>query len=63
MTVDVERRSVTAEGRTIRVDIPESAHQALVSGTWDATRLLRDDFEAVRRLAKTLPYTEGFASS
>jgi hypothetical protein len=40
--------------------MPKGAHEALVSGTWDATQMLLDDFEEVLAVAAHLPYTRGF---
>jgi len=41
------------------MSMPESARQALISGAWDATGILLADYEAVRRVAASLPYVTG----
>jgi hypothetical protein len=40
--------------------MPASARDALLSGAWDATGLLLDDFVAVQAAAARLPYVTGF---
>lgn len=60
LVVDIEARSIRAAGRTIPLAMPAGAREALLSGQWDATGLLLDDFDTVRRIAATLPYATGF---
>ncbi len=56
--VDVEKLSVTLGDRTIAASLPGPAHEALVSGAWDATGLLlQGDVDGV---AARLPYVSGF---
>ena len=40
--------------------MPVGVREALLSGQWDATGLLLDDFDAVRRVAARLPYATDF---
>lgn len=56
----IAARSVEAAGRTVALDMPAALRDALLSGQWDATGLLLDDFDAVRRVAAGLPYVAGF---
>lgn len=60
LTVSVSNGSVTAGGSRYRADIPASAREALIAGSWDATAALLDDFDEVRKVAAQLPYVQGF---
>ena len=52
--------TVTAAGRTLAAGLPPSARDAFVTGAWDATGLLLEDFPAVEEVASRLPYVGGF---
>jgi 3-isopropylmalate/(R)-2-methylmalate dehydratase small subunit len=54
--VDLEAMRVTAAGQSFAISMPASAREAFLDGSWDATGLLVDDYEAVRRVAAKLPY-------
>jgi 3-isopropylmalate/(R)-2-methylmalate dehydratase small subunit len=58
--VRVSEGAVEVEGRTFPAAIPAGAREAFTTGTWDATGLLLDDFDQVRRVAASLPYISGF---
>jgi 3-isopropylmalate/(R)-2-methylmalate dehydratase small subunit len=60
VAVDLEAGTVVAGGLVCRASLPESARQALISGAWDATGILLADYDAVRRVATSLPYVSGF---
>ena len=60
MVLSVDARSLQAAGRTVPLDIPAGVRESLLTGQWDATGLLLDDFDAVRRVAAGLPYAAGF---
>jgi 3-isopropylmalate/(R)-2-methylmalate dehydratase small subunit len=60
VTVDLEARTVSAGRRSFVAAVPEASRQALVSGAWDGTGLLLEDYDAVRRVAARLPYIAGF---
>lgn len=60
IVVDVKGLRALAAGREIPLTLPPAAHDAFVSGAWDATGLLLDDFDAVRAVAARLPYVSGF---
>jgi 3-isopropylmalate/(R)-2-methylmalate dehydratase small subunit len=62
MTVDVDARTVTFNGLTIPVTLPDGARTQLLKGTWDATRILVDALPQVKETAAKLPYTRAFAS-
>jgi 3-isopropylmalate/(R)-2-methylmalate dehydratase small subunit len=57
--VDVVGLSVRAGDLQVAATMPAAAHDALVTGLWDGTGLLLDDFDQVRALADTLPYVTG----
>jgi 3-isopropylmalate/(R)-2-methylmalate dehydratase small subunit len=57
--VDVVGLAVGAGDMRLAATMPTSAHEALVTGLWDGTGLLLDDFDQVRALADTLPYVTG----
>ena len=60
MTFRVGARSIEAAGRTVPLSIPAAVRESLLTGQWDATGLLLDDFDEVRRVAADLPYVHGF---
>ncbi len=59
VTVNVAGLEVSAGDIRAKATMPAAAHEALVSGLWDGTGLLLDDFEQVRALSQTLPYVTG----
>ena len=40
--------------------MPAGVRESLLTGQWDATGMLLDDFDAVRRVGAGLPYVGGF---
>jgi len=56
VTIDVAAKEVRFAGQTIKVEIRESAHDALINGRWDAIGELLEGVPSVKELAKTLPY-------
>jgi 3-isopropylmalate/(R)-2-methylmalate dehydratase small subunit len=60
ITLDLEAMAVRGGPVEAACWMPEPARRALVAGTWDATALLMDDFEVVRRAECRLPYASGF---
>ena len=60
MVLSVDARSIQAAGRTLALDMPAGVRESLLTGQWDATGLLLDDFDAVHRVAAGLPYAAGF---
>jgi 3-isopropylmalate/(R)-2-methylmalate dehydratase small subunit len=57
-TFDVDLRAgrVRAGGVDVAASMPGAAREALVSGTWDATTALLEDYGQVERVAARLPY-------
>jgi 3-isopropylmalate/(R)-2-methylmalate dehydratase small subunit len=60
LRLDLANLTLTAGTRTLPVTMPKSAHEALVSGAWDATGMLLDDFAEVQAVSRRLPYVSGF---
>ena len=62
VAVDLDSMTVTAAGRTASASMPPAARQALMTGAWDGTSLLLQDYDAVRKTAAKLPYIRGFGN-
>lgn len=60
LSVDLDRLTVTAGNRTATIGLPAAARESFLDGTWDATGLLLDRFEAVEKVAARLPYISGW---
>ena len=60
--LDVEKKRLSYDGKSIAVDIPETHRKALVDGSWDSTGMLRANLEKVKATAAKLPYMSGFRS-
>ncbi len=60
VVVDIELNTVMAGNFGTSALMPEAARQALLTGGWDATSMLLEDYDAVRRVAGALPYISGF---
>ena len=60
VTVDVASRRVTAGSFTASAQISDATREALLSGAWDATGLLLDNYQQVERRAAAIPYISGF---
>ena len=63
IVVDLRAKTVSAGGRVLPLEMPESARRALVEGTWDTTALLLANRDAIDRVAARLPYLDGFRGS
>jgi 3-isopropylmalate/(R)-2-methylmalate dehydratase small subunit len=60
LRLDLPNLTLTIGDRQLPVTMPKSAHEALVSGAWDATGMLLDDFAEVQAVSQRLPYVSGF---
>jgi 3-isopropylmalate/(R)-2-methylmalate dehydratase small subunit len=60
LRLDVANLTLTVGDRQLPVTIPKSAHEAFVSGAWDATGMLLDEFSEVQAVSQRLPYVSGF---
>jgi len=56
VTIDVAAKEVRFAGQTIKVEVRDSAHDALINGRWDAIGELLEGVPSVKELARTLPY-------
>jgi 3-isopropylmalate/(R)-2-methylmalate dehydratase small subunit len=59
--IDLEALTVRGGALACPASMPEAARQALRSGAWDATGLLRERPEEVEGVAARLPYVRAFA--
>ena len=60
IAIDLQTGRVTSGSFSAALDLPDTARHALVSGTWDATALLLENYADVERTAARLPYLQGF---
>jgi len=59
-TLDLEKGTISFEGKTLTFSIHESKRNALVNGTWDSTGLLLANAAKTAEVAQRLPYVSGF---
>jgi 3-isopropylmalate/(R)-2-methylmalate dehydratase small subunit len=59
-SIDLATKSLSYGERRIAVELPESSRNALVTGSWDSTSMLRANLDKVRQAAGRLPYIAGF---
>jgi 3-isopropylmalate/(R)-2-methylmalate dehydratase small subunit len=57
---DVATGRVRAGALTINAALPAALRDSFLSGQWDPTAMLLDQFDEVRQVAKRLPYVTGF---
>jgi 3-isopropylmalate/(R)-2-methylmalate dehydratase small subunit len=60
VSVDVTALTISMGDRVIKAQMPKSAQEALITGAWDATGALLEDFDRVKATASRLPYVAGF---
>lgn len=60
LALSLAERVLDADGERVAVGVEDQVRDALLSGTWDATGLLLDDFDVVRGVASRVPYIRGF---
>lgn len=58
--IDLPALTITLGDRIVSARMPGSAHEALVTGAWDATGMLLDRYDEVEAAAARLPYVSGF---
>ena len=56
IAIDVQNRKVICGGETFAAGLPHSAHEALVTGRWDAIADLLEGLPEVAKTAKSLAY-------
>jgi len=60
LEIDLKARLCQAPGVMIPVLIPDHVRDSLMTGAWDTTGLLRDNYEQVNAVGAKLPYLSGF---
>jgi 3-isopropylmalate/(R)-2-methylmalate dehydratase small subunit len=60
LKIDLKAGLCQAPGVTIPVLIPDHVRDSLMTGAWDTTGLLRDNYEQVNAVGAKLPYLSGF---
>ena len=60
--VDLTTMTLSYGNGTVPIDLPESHKNALVTGAWDSTAVLRANLTKVKEVASKLPYMSGFKS-
>jgi len=61
-TVDLESKILSYGNHKIAIDLPETYRNALTTGSWDSTGMLRANLAQVKKTASKLPYMNRFAS-
>jgi 3-isopropylmalate/(R)-2-methylmalate dehydratase small subunit len=56
ITIDLEKKTVSAGDVVLELDMPETHRRALLSGTWDSTATLLSHREEIVAHEKELPY-------
>jgi 3-isopropylmalate/(R)-2-methylmalate dehydratase small subunit len=60
LSLDIAGETISGGGVTARITLPRAARESFLEGTWDATGMLLDRFEAVEAVAARLPYVTGW---
>jgi 3-isopropylmalate/(R)-2-methylmalate dehydratase small subunit len=60
ISADVATGAIVAGAVTLTGTLPGPLRDAFLSGQWNPTAMLLDDFDAVRSVAARLPYIRGF---
>ena len=60
MTIDLAAGTCDAAGFRCQVSLPPKVREAFITGAWDTTGMLLDQFEQVEQTADRLPYVHGF---
>ena len=60
-SLDLEGKTISFGEHKIAVDLPETYRNALTSGSWDSTAMLRANLSEVKKTAAKLPYMNNFA--
>lgn len=60
LDLDLEQRRLTIEGKSVPVDIADTARTALIEGYWDSTAVLAANMAKIREVAARIPYLAGF---
>ena len=60
LKIDLKAGLCDAHGMTVPVSIPDHVRDTLMTGAWDTTGLLLDNYEQVNAVSAKLPYLSGF---
>jgi 3-isopropylmalate/(R)-2-methylmalate dehydratase small subunit len=60
-TLDLTSMTVAAGGLTVPATLPAAAREGFLDGSWDATGLLLEEYDEVRKVADRLPYINGWS--
>ena len=60
ITVDIEAGQLQCRDWRMRISLPAAARESFLDGSWDATGLLLDRFDAVEATKQRLPYVTGW---
>ena len=60
LSLRIDMLTVESEQFSSSVLIPAAIQESFLSGQWDATGLLLDQFDDVRQIAAALPYVKGY---
>jgi 3-isopropylmalate/(R)-2-methylmalate dehydratase small subunit len=60
LKIDLKAGLCQAPGITVPVSIPDHVRDTLMTGAWDTTGLLLDNYDQVNVVAAKLPYLSGF---
>jgi 3-isopropylmalate/(R)-2-methylmalate dehydratase small subunit len=60
IAADVATGAIRAGALTVEASLPAALRDAFVSGQWNPTAMLLENFEEVREVAARLPYIRGF---
>ena len=60
LTLSLTHRTLNVGDLQMAVGIDDPVRDAFLTGTWDATGMLLDDFDVVRGVASRVPYIRGF---
>ena len=62
LRIDLKAGTCQAPGGAVPISIPDHVRDTLMTGAWDTTGLLLDNYEQVNAVAAKLPYLSGFDS-
>jgi 3-isopropylmalate/(R)-2-methylmalate dehydratase small subunit len=60
-SLDIQAKTIFFGEHKIAVDLPATYRNALTSGSWDSTAMLRANLSEVKKIAAKLPYMNNFA--
>ncbi len=61
LDLNLESRTVSAGDKVIQVNIADERLSAFISGTWDASALLKANLDQIKQVGERLPYVQNFA--